>query len=186
MHYVIDGYNLFFKIQNQINPLEEKRENFVHALNREVQALNLNVTIVFDSQKSNAPAFPSKKELEALATQASIAKDEAATYKLDQDTGRVAMDPNQMAFRLLEGITKAQANAAVLSGKPFGGSPVEYIDETVAKMFSTKRAINEERDAMQAIIDAPLPPKEQVALVCQHVMEQYLGKVPEFQRSKIH
>jgi len=98
MHYVIDGYNLFFKIQNQINPLEEKRENFVHALNREVQALNLNVTIVFDSQKSNAPAFPSKKELESLIFGWKIAKHvKSNTIVLCKGTRTVGIGAGQMS-----------------------------------------------------------------------------------------
>lgn len=66
MHYVIDGYNLFFRLENEVNPLEAKRENFVEALNEALESLHLFATLIFDSHKAHAAIFPSKKILTAL------------------------------------------------------------------------------------------------------------------------
>ena len=66
MHYLIDGYNLFFAIENKILPLEAKRDNFICALNQEIAIADLNATLIFDGNKQNSGVFPSKQELSAL------------------------------------------------------------------------------------------------------------------------
>ena len=66
MRYLIDGYNLFFKIQQNVLPLQKKRENFLEDLDREIDALNMHATLVFDSNQDQAEVFPSSKKLQAL------------------------------------------------------------------------------------------------------------------------
>ena len=66
MRYLIDGYNLFFKIQENILPLPIKRGNFIKDLDSEIKDLHLNATAVFDSNQKNAHTSPSSKKLEAL------------------------------------------------------------------------------------------------------------------------
>jgi len=66
MNYVIDGYNLFFRIEDEINPLEKKRELFIAALNDALETLHLHATLIFDSHHSHASIFPTKKALSAL------------------------------------------------------------------------------------------------------------------------
>lgn len=64
--YLIDGYNLFFKLQEDILPLEEKREEFIFLLDKEAEDLQLQISIVFDSHQKNAQDFGSKKLLKNL------------------------------------------------------------------------------------------------------------------------
>ncbi|MBI3211193.1 MAG: NYN domain-containing protein [Simkania negevensis] len=66
MDYIIDGYNLFFNIAKEIDPLEENREEFIKTLNDEIQKRSLSVLIVFDSSYGKAYSFPPKKILSAL------------------------------------------------------------------------------------------------------------------------
>lgn len=66
MKYLIDGYNLFFKLEEDILPLEEKREEFISLLDQEVGSLRLNVLLIFDSHRENAEDFASKRKLKNL------------------------------------------------------------------------------------------------------------------------
>ncbi|WP_420421758.1 NYN domain-containing protein [Simkania sp.] len=66
MNYVIDGYNLFFHIEDEANPLEKKRELFIAALHDALAELHLHATLIFDSHQSHAAVFPTKKDLVAL------------------------------------------------------------------------------------------------------------------------
>ena len=66
MRYLIDGYNLFFKIQQNVLPLQKKRAHFLEDLDHEIAALNMHATLVFDSHQTQAEIFPSSKKMEAL------------------------------------------------------------------------------------------------------------------------
>lgn len=66
MKYVIDGYNLFFHIEDEANPLEKKRELFISALNNALSELHLHAILIFDSHQTHAAVFPTKKDLSAL------------------------------------------------------------------------------------------------------------------------
>jgi len=66
LRYLIDGYNLFFKLEEEILPLEEKREEFISLLDEEVGNLRLKVLLIFDSHRENAEAFASKRKLKNL------------------------------------------------------------------------------------------------------------------------
>ena len=50
MHYFIDGYNLLFRTTRASEDLAFQRELIILDLNKKIQLLNLDVTIVFDSQ----------------------------------------------------------------------------------------------------------------------------------------
>lgn len=66
MRYLIDGYNLFFKLEEEILPLEEKREEFLTLFDQVVVELKLNVLIIFDSHYENSAHFASKRKLSHL------------------------------------------------------------------------------------------------------------------------
>ncbi|MCP5505478.1 MAG: NYN domain-containing protein [Chlamydiales bacterium] len=66
MRYLIDGYNLFFKLEEEILPLEEKREEFLTLFDQVVDQLKLNVLMVFDSHYENSGHFASKRKLSHL------------------------------------------------------------------------------------------------------------------------
>lgn len=66
MRYIIDGYNLFFKLEEEILPLEEKREEFLTLFDHVVNQLKLNVLIIFDSHHEISGHFASKRTLSYL------------------------------------------------------------------------------------------------------------------------
>ena len=66
MRYLIDGYNLFFKIEHNILPLQKKRNLFLQTLDHELKGLNMHVTLIFDSDHQHAHPFASKQPLETL------------------------------------------------------------------------------------------------------------------------
>ena len=66
MRYLIDGYNLFFKLEEEILPLEEKREEFITLLDHVVGELRLSTLLIFDSHNKNAENFASKRKLANL------------------------------------------------------------------------------------------------------------------------
>ncbi len=63
MHYLIDGYNFFFRAQTDILPLKQKRRDFITALDHLFATLNLSCTLIFDSNQDLTAPFPSKKQL---------------------------------------------------------------------------------------------------------------------------
>lgn len=66
MRYLIDGYNLFFKLEEEILPLEEKREEFLSLFDQVIVQLKLNVLVIFDSHFENSKHFASKRKLSHL------------------------------------------------------------------------------------------------------------------------
>lgn len=67
MHYIIDGYNLLFRMLTEGVDLQEKRQNFIKNLNKKVQLTNIHVTIVFDSNERTFESLVS--HYKALAIQ---------------------------------------------------------------------------------------------------------------------
>lgn len=65
MHYIIDGYNLLFRIQGKYASFEEKRTSILNLLDKELSHLHLNTSIVFDSSKQ-ARDYAQKSHLEHL------------------------------------------------------------------------------------------------------------------------
>lgn len=50
MHYYIDGYNLLFRSLHAKDNLKTQRQELIHYLETRCQFLNLDITVVFDSQ----------------------------------------------------------------------------------------------------------------------------------------
>lgn len=77
MHYVIDGYNLLFRILTVGKDLATRREHFIEQLNKKIQALQINVSIIFDSGYQIDPSYKSHyKHLEIQFTSMGITADE--------------------------------------------------------------------------------------------------------------
>lgn len=66
MHYIIDGYNLLFQIEEKIDPLQESREEVISFLLTSVAANCKTVTVVFDSGKGAEDFFPTRYSLSNL------------------------------------------------------------------------------------------------------------------------
>lgn len=49
MHYIIDGYNLLFRILTKGESLASQRQHIIESLNRKIQVIGIDVSIVFDS-----------------------------------------------------------------------------------------------------------------------------------------
>lgn len=49
MHYIVDGYNLLFRILTSSVDLSKRRQQIVENLNKKIKLLGIQVTIVFDS-----------------------------------------------------------------------------------------------------------------------------------------
>lgn len=83
MRYLIDGYNLFFKFEEEILPLEEKREEFLTLFDQVVVELKLNVLMIFDSHYENSEHFASKRKLTHLEVSFSPKNFSADDYILE-------------------------------------------------------------------------------------------------------
>jgi predicted RNA-binding protein with PIN domain len=49
MHYLIDGYNMLFRLVHTRDNLQTQRQYIIHDLNKKVALLNLDVSLVFDA-----------------------------------------------------------------------------------------------------------------------------------------
>ena len=65
MHYLIDGYNLLFRILKKCGSLEKERQLLIRELNDAVSHLKLNVTLVFDGSQE-FPFSVSRGHFESL------------------------------------------------------------------------------------------------------------------------
>jgi len=69
MHYLVDGYNFLFRLNADPKNLTERRQQLINDLGTKAQLLNLQVTLVFDSQYQQGESTRSHyKELEILFT----------------------------------------------------------------------------------------------------------------------
>lgn len=66
MRYLIDGYNLFFYLREEVFPLQQSRHKFLQDLEAFFRQIHVVCTIVFDSHVNYATYFPSKKQLPSL------------------------------------------------------------------------------------------------------------------------
>lgn len=79
MHYYIDGYNLLFRVlsANDMN-LKDDRQNLIEELNEKANALDLEFTIIFDSQYQSGESTRTHYDrLEILYTSQGETADEA-------------------------------------------------------------------------------------------------------------
>lgn len=87
MHYIVDGYNLLFRILTSSVDLATRRQQIVENLNKKVKLLGLQVTIVFDSNYRLEESTKSHFEtLEIQFTSRGITADEWIIEKVRQIT----------------------------------------------------------------------------------------------------
>ena len=58
MHYLVDAYNLLFRIKKAVSNLEECRKLLIEQINEAADTLNLNITLVFDGAQPHL-SYPS-------------------------------------------------------------------------------------------------------------------------------
>lgn len=59
MHYLIDGYNLLFRILDKGDEVQEARESMIEDISKKVNFTELKTTIVFDSKYQSGPSSTS-------------------------------------------------------------------------------------------------------------------------------
>ena len=67
MPIIIDGYNLLFRIQERIEPIEESREEVIAFIDS--LAAGLHITLLFDSNPEHAQLYPSIKRYANMAVE---------------------------------------------------------------------------------------------------------------------
>lgn len=79
MHYIVDGYNFFFRLKSDIFPLEDARNSFIDELSSELKEINTRASLVFDSGKETILDIASKMhlgEIEVLFTPKGMSADD--------------------------------------------------------------------------------------------------------------
>lgn len=67
-HYYIDGYNLLFRLLSEKKSLEKRREQIIYELNKRSLALNLNLSLVFDSPSQDIDTCSHYQSIEIIFT----------------------------------------------------------------------------------------------------------------------
>ncbi len=65
MHYLVDAYNLLFRILKKRGPLEKNRKRLIEELNRPISKFNMHVTLVFDGAEEHL-LLPSRGHFDAI------------------------------------------------------------------------------------------------------------------------
>lgn len=60
MHYLIDGYNLLFQVNEDVNPLSDARHNIIETLALGISTRKWRASIIFDSSYQHASLFPTR------------------------------------------------------------------------------------------------------------------------------
>lgn len=78
MHYFIDGYNLLFRsVDVEKSPFQALRQSLVHTLDEHVSGLQIDVTVVFDSQFTPEESVRSHfRHLEIIYSHAGLTADD--------------------------------------------------------------------------------------------------------------
>ncbi len=81
MHYLVDAYNLLFRVQKKVTSLEKNRRALISYLNEAAEQLHLNLTLVFDGSKETL-SYPLRAHFDAVALV--YAPQSADTYILQE------------------------------------------------------------------------------------------------------
>lgn len=60
MQYLIDGYNLLFRVNEDVNPLSDSRLEIIETLAQKVSRRRLRASVIFDSTYEQAALFPTR------------------------------------------------------------------------------------------------------------------------------
>lgn len=107
MHYYVDGYNLLFRslrASSADDDLKAKREEFIDELEKKVTYLNIDVTVVFDSQYQLGDFTRAhKKQLEIIYTAKGETADDFIISELKSEIDRhhqtVVTSDKKLAWR---------------------------------------------------------------------------------------
>lgn len=134
MHYIIDGYNLFFKVRNEVSPLHKCRENFLQDFVFKLKTANMHATFVFDSHYKYAGVFPSLSTLETVSIVFSPKNLSADCYILEKFKWKSHL------FTLVTSDRKLSLQARSLGAQT---TSVENFIALLSKRYKKKQADNE-------------------------------------------
>jgi predicted RNA-binding protein with PIN domain len=60
VRYLIDGYNLLFNVNDDVNPLSDARHDIIESLAKQIALRGLKASLIFDSHIQNASLFPTR------------------------------------------------------------------------------------------------------------------------------
>jgi uncharacterized protein len=84
MHYILDGYNLLFRLINSRNDLELVRNRFISQLDKKAELLKLDITVVFDGRFQDGESTRSHyKNLEIIYSSHGETADELILAELE-------------------------------------------------------------------------------------------------------
>ncbi|MCE5315785.1 MAG: NYN domain-containing protein [Parachlamydia sp.] len=102
MRYYVDGYNLLFRLFKTDEELQERRDRFLEALQEKAALINLQVTVVFDSQYHPGEGTHTHfGTLDIIFTDAEITADECILNLIKSDTRKkiVVTSDKSLAIR---------------------------------------------------------------------------------------
>lgn len=153
MHFLIDGYNLLFRVSSVLDDFSAGRESIIQDLNRKAQRLKMNLTVVFDAQGTPGDAYRTHyQQLEILFSGAQETADDLIIKVLkaqgDCSQYTVVTSDNRLAWRARR-----------------AGAKTESVDEFLIKL--NKQYLNALRKVNKRIIP---PLKEPVKV--ERVLEE--------------
>ncbi len=142
MHYIVDGYNLLFRLVKAPRPLQRTRERFLKTLDDEVAEAQINVIIIFDSAEKKL-AGVSRRHLEAVEvifTSEGLSADEYILEKICN-----SKQPKQQ--------TVVSADRELLrKAKQLGAAPMNFAD--FFALLLKRKARHQNRDLQRAFADS--------------------------------
>lgn len=170
MHYFIDGYNLMFRVLRAGDDLQMQRESIIRDLNRKIQVVGLDVTIVFDAQYQKGESSRSHvQHLEILFTAQGETADECILHMLKR-----VKNPREQTV-----VTSDKKLAWLARRRGAHTETVEDFLKILNKRYQNKLKRPQVPLVQETII--PSPPKKTIPILTQKALpeecfEYYLEK----------
>lgn len=173
MHYYIDGYNLMFRMRQKADSLEEQREKTLEELEKKIQKINLDATIVFDAQyQLDLSSRTHKGALEICFTDRGETADDYIISELkaceNPRNETVITSDNRLAWRA------RQKNAKTESVEDF----LLWLNKRAQKQ-SKKHVILEKRVVVRGSVIEPNAPKAPLPGTVEYYQAEFEKRVPE-------
>lgn len=146
MHFLVDGYNLLFRVIKGKKSLESKRDLLLSFLNEQADAFHLQLTVIFDAAVDKHQEFSRhhRKHLEIIYTSAKQSADECILTLLEE-----TRKPHGYMVITSDRELKSRAKAL--------GANTQTIDEFLTELSGkTKKKQKKRQEAQQVTVkDSP-------------------------------
>ena len=174
MHYYVDGYNVLFRLLHAGDNLKEQREQFIEYFKKKVQALNLQVTLVFDSQHhpgESSRAF--QGVLEIAFTSNGQTADEYILGKIDAEQDVVVTSDKKLAWEARTHFVKTETVEEFFS----------WLNKRYKNKIKRAKEAKIREEPLKVIAKPPAPVKKRakpsVTATFQECFEYYLETFEE-------